>query len=108
MEDGLEVEAIYPSDVVGHLLPEHSAALKPGFETGGARFWVHDDVSFGLSVFDERMGLRAYDPASGAYTIFVDTGASGAYRWAEELFESYRVEAESLAESGDFPAWAEY
>lgn len=107
VEEGLEVKAIYGHDVVNHLLSEYPTELKPTFETGRNRFWVHNNISFGLSIFDERMGLRAYDPESGAYTVFVDTGAPEAYAWAEDIFESYRTEAEPLSEAGDFPNWAE-
>lgn len=106
VDNGLAIEAIYGTDVVKRLLSEYRAELEPAFKTGRCEFRVHDDLSFGLSIFDERIGVRAYDPTSGAYTIFVDTGAPDAYVWAEEVFESYRAEAQPLGDAGEFPGWA--
>lgn len=89
----LEVEAVYPASVVDKLVSEYPDYHRRAAELGRATYHVHDDLTFGMSLFDDRVGLRAYDVETGALQLFVDTGRPAALAWGGEVFEHYREQA---------------
>lgn len=90
LEGGLKIEAIYPRSVVEKLFSEYPDYHRRAAELGRGTLRVHDDISFGMSLFDDRVGLRAYDQRTGALELFTDTGNEEAVEWAEGVFETYR------------------
>lgn len=92
-DHGLEIEAIYPASVVDKLLSEYPEQHRRAADLGRVTYRVHDDITFGLSVFDDRVGLRAYDVETGALRLLVDVGSPEALAWAESVFEGYREQA---------------
>lgn len=92
---GLTVEAIYPQSVIKKLLSEYHDYHRQAAELGRFSYRVHDDISFGMSLFDERVGLRAYDAETGALRLFADTGDPEAVAWAEDVFGEYYDQAEN-------------
>ncbi|MFB6205501.1 MAG: helix-turn-helix transcriptional regulator [Haloglomus sp.] len=94
LEQGLAVEAIYPESVVEKLLSEYPDLHRKAADQGRVTYRVYDDIPFGMSLFDDRVGLRAYDSDTGAPLLLVDTGDSDALEWAETVFAHYREAAE--------------
>lgn len=101
-EEKLEVEAIYPQSVLDKLLSEYPEYHRRAAELGRATYHVHDDIAFGMSLFDDRVGLRAYDSETGALRLFTDTANAEALAWAEDVFREYR---ERASEPDQCPDW---
>lgn len=95
--EGMRTEIIDPPSVAKHILstyPEHCSA---SFESGNLTVMLHDDLpSYGLSIFDDRIGIIGYDPDSGTVRALIDTDAPAAREWAESTYASYRREARPL------------
>ena len=95
--EGMETEIIDPPSVARYILstyPEHcSAAL----ESGNFTVRLHDDLPpYGVSLFDDRIGISGFNPDSGAVRVLIDTDAPEAREWAESTYDSYRRGARSL------------
>ena len=96
--DGMRAEIIDPPSVARHVLsiyPDHCVAP---LESGNLSILIHDDVPpYGVSLFDDRVGISGYDPDSGTVQVLVDTDAPAARAWAESTYETYRREARPFA-----------
>lgn len=92
-ENRLEVEAIYPRSVVEKLASQYPDYHRRALALDRVTYRAYDDLPFGMSLFDDRVGLRAYDADTGALRLFVDTADPGALVWAETVFETYRERA---------------
>lgn len=90
----LTVKAIYPRSVIEKLLSEYPDYHRRASELGRFTYRVHDSISFGMSLFDDRVGLRAYDTETGTLRLFSDTGNPEAVAWAEDTFTQYYEQAE--------------
>lgn len=101
-EEGLEVEAIYPESVVEKLISEYDEPHRRAADVGRMTYRVFDDVTFGMSLFDDRVGLRAYDAGTGALLLFADTDDPEALSWAEEVYDHFR---EGARVPDWFPDW---
>lgn len=109
IEDGLTVEAIYEREVATRLFSGPPQSLRAAVESGQFVVEVHPEIPFGICILDDRIGVRAHSPESGADTVFVDTDDTEAYAWAEKVFRSYRAEARQLADInlGSVPDWVQ-
>ncbi|SER71627.1 helix-turn-helix transcriptional regulator [Natrinema salaciae] len=96
--DGMRTEIIDPPSVARHVLstyPEHCA--EP-LESGHLEIRLHDDLpSYGVAIFDHRIGISGYNPESGTVRVLVDTDAPAAREWAKSTYERYRRESRPLA-----------
>lgn len=98
LESGRRTELIYERRVVESLRSDHSETVDTLLESGETTLFAHESVPFGLSVFDERVGLCGYDRESGGLTVFVDTDDPDTRRWAETVYERYREEATPIVD----------
>jgi len=69
-------------------------------------YLVHDDITFGMAIYDDHLDLRAYDEETGTPVIYVDTDDSGAIKWARDVYDRYYEEATPATELDGFPDWA--
>lgn len=96
--DGLHTEIIDPPSVARYVLSTYPDHCATPLESGNLTVMLHDDLpSYGISIFDDRIGVSGYDPDSGTVRVFIDTDASVAREWAESTFESFRRDARPLA-----------
>ncbi|WP_331234922.1 helix-turn-helix transcriptional regulator [Natronorarus salvus] len=93
VEEGRRTELLYERGVVEALLSDHPELLAALIDSPAVEVSLRESVPFGLSLFDDRIGVCGYDRESGALTVFVDTDDYEARRWAERLYESVRSEA---------------
>ncbi|MFH5801596.1 helix-turn-helix transcriptional regulator [Haladaptatus sp. CMAA 1911] len=91
--DGMVTEAVYPPDVVENLLSTYPEKAKEVFESGNLTLWMHDNIPFGITLCDDRIGIGIYDDNTGMLKLFVDTDDPEAREWAESVYHSYRAEA---------------
>ncbi len=96
IEEGRRTELLYERGVVESLLSGHPELLAALIESPTVDVSLCESVPFGLSLFDDRVGVSGYDAESGALTVFVDTDDYDARRWAERLYESLRSDAMSI------------
>jgi predicted transcriptional regulator len=93
---GMETDIVYLSAVVEEMVDTYPEEIAAAVEAGHLTLSTHDDLPFGLAIFDDRIGLGGYDDETGMLRAFVDTDAPDARRWALDLYERYREEAEPM------------
>ena len=96
--DGLHAEIIDPPSAAKYILSTYGEHCAGPLESGNLTVRLHDDLPpYGVSLFDDRIGISGHNPDSGTVRVFLDTDAPAAREWAESLYESYRREARPLA-----------
>ena len=91
--DGMQMEVINPPSVARYVLSTYPDHCSASFESGNLTVQVHEDVpSYGISLFDDRIGISGYNPDSGTVQVLVDSDAPEVREWAESAFDSYRRE----------------
>lgn len=95
--DGMRAEIIDPPSVARYILSAYSEHCAGPLESGNLTVLLHDDLPrYGISIFDERIGISCYNPTNGTVQVFIDTDAPEAREWAQATYESYRGEARPL------------
>ncbi|WP_121744738.1 helix-turn-helix transcriptional regulator [Natronorubrum halophilum] len=96
--NGMHTEIIDPPNVAKYILSTYPDHCSPPLESDNLTVWLHDDLpSYGVSLFDERIGISCYNPANGTVQVLIDTDTAEAREWAEWTYETYRQEARPLA-----------
>lgn len=93
---GMRTSIVYQPSVVAQIADSYGDELADAFASGYLELFTHDALPFGLALFDDRVGLGAYDDRTGMLSVFVDTDDPDAYAWGERLYETYRDEAASF------------
>lgn len=99
--DGMETDAVFPPSVVEELLASNPDRARAAFESGNLTLWVHDDLPFGLTLCDDRVGVGVYDAETGLLRLYADTDGSAAREWADEVYADYRADATALTEHAE-------
>ncbi|WP_049995979.1 helix-turn-helix transcriptional regulator [Halococcus sediminicola] len=94
--DGMATEVVFPPAVVEELLETNPDRAEHVIESGNLTMLVNDDLPFGLTLCDERVGVGIYDDDTGLLRTYADTDAPAAREWAEDVYASYRADAISL------------
>lgn len=90
---GMAVSVVYLPPVVEQIADSYPEELADATESGHLELYTHDSLPFGLALFDDRIGLGAYDDETGMLTVFVDTDDPDAIEWGERLYEFYLEKA---------------
>lgn len=90
---GMDVSVVYLPPVVEQIADSYPEELADATASGHLELYTHESLPFGLALFDDRLGLGAYDDETGMLTVFVDTDHPDAIEWGERLYELYREEA---------------
>ncbi|ELY63209.1 helix-turn-helix transcriptional regulator [Natronococcus jeotgali] len=98
IRNGMKTEAVYPSAVAKDLLTSHPKRAQTILESGHLTLWTHDDLPFGLTLCDDRIGVGIYDDETGLLRTYADTDAPTAREWAEDVYTDYRADATPLTE----------
>jgi predicted transcriptional regulator len=95
--DGMRAEIVNPPSAAEYIVSTYPTLCSEILESETMTALVHDDVpSYGISLFDDRVGVNGYDPDSGAVKVFVDTDCPETREWAESVYATYRSEARPL------------
>lgn len=89
--DGLHTEVIEPPETAEQVMEEYPERCVEVCVSEYFTHWLHDDLPFGLVIYDDRIGIGVED--NEGLVAFVDTDALCAREWAEAVFESLRQEA---------------
>lgn len=106
--DGMHLEMISTPSVVEDTADKYPYACAKLCINGNVEPWVHDDLPFGLAIFDDRVGIGVQDPDERRLRLFVDTDAPAVREWAAAVFESYRdasVRLEQLSKKALYAAF---
>ena len=98
--DGLEAEDILTPPVVANVLAEHPGKCIEACRSGHLTVHLHEDLPYGLAIFDDRVGIGVRNEETRTLQTFVDTDSPMVREWAEEVFESYRSEAVRMERFG--------
>ncbi|WP_114578637.1 winged helix-turn-helix domain-containing protein [Saliphagus sp. LR7] len=105
--DGMVTEAVFPSAVLEELLVSNPERARTVVESGNLVLLAHDDLPFGLTICDDRVGVGVYDDETGLLRTYVDTDSPAARDWADAVFAEYRSAATTLVEHdelSEFPS----
>lgn len=108
LDTGMRGEFIVTPDIaVGNMeqFPDRQRQVAASDETTG-RYFVHEDIPFGLALYDNHLDIRVYDEETGTPTLYVDTDDQSAIEWAESVYEQFRDEADPATSLDEYPAWA--
>lgn len=92
--DGLETDAVFRPSVVEELLRNNPERARTAFESGNLTMRTHDNLSFGLTLCDDRVGVGIYDDETGMLDTYLDTESPAAYEWAEGVYAEFLADAD--------------
>ena len=95
MMNGMEIEAVFESEVLDLMLAEYPEKARQTIATGNFRIYAQTGVPFELFVFDSKMGMAAHD-VNGNAEVLIECEDAAAVRWAESLYEKHRSQAAPL------------
>jgi predicted transcriptional regulator len=93
---GMTVDVVYLPAVVDSIVDAYADEINDAMASGRVTLSTHDDLPFGLAIFDDTIGVGGYDPETGMLRTFVDTSNPNAREWARSLYRRYRDEATVL------------
>lgn len=96
--DGMETEDISRPEVTKNALDSYPKKCMDACMSGNLTVQLHDELPFGLAIFDERVGIGVCEQDSTSLRTFVDTDSPQVREWAESLYEAYESEAVLLEE----------
>lgn len=96
VEDGLEAEIIKQPETAAEMLAEFPHRAMKACNNSNVSVYLHDDITYSLSIFDDRIAIGALDADTGTCHTHVDTDATAARAWAEAVYESYKEDAVHL------------
>lgn len=94
--DGLETKVVERPDVAEDVMENYPKKCVELCASEFLTMRIHDNLPFGLIIFDSHIGIGLRDPDTGAPRAFIDTDAPEGRAWAKTLFESYWTNAIQL------------
>lgn len=94
--DGMRTEIIDPPAVTADVMTHFPEKCVQVCASDYFTLWVHDDLPYGLVLFDDRIGIGVRDAKTRTLRTFVDTDSGVAREWAEAVYELYKAEAVRL------------
>ena len=95
--EGMRVDIVDPPSVSRYIIDEYPDYYEDIMQMDKFSVRVHDDLpDYGIILFDERVGITAYEADSGAVRVLVDTDDTEVREWAESKYESYLSESRPL------------
>jgi len=91
--NGMELEMIDTPTTVEDTVDKFPYTCAKLCVNGNVTSWLHDELPFGLSIFDDRVGIGVQGPDERRLRAFVDTDSAAVYEWATAVYESYRDES---------------
>ncbi|MFC6838482.1 helix-turn-helix transcriptional regulator [Halomarina ordinaria] len=92
----METEFVYLPNAVDALLATYPEQAGRVLETGRLTLFTREALPYGLALFDDRVGIGGYDEETGLLHVFVDTDASRARDWAEQVYDLFKADSDPL------------
>lgn len=94
--DGMELDMISTPAVVEDTADKYPYACAKLCINGNVKPMVHEELPFGLAIFDDRVGIGVQYPDERRLRVFLDTDSTAVREWANAVFESYQDESVRL------------
>lgn len=91
---GMTTSVVYLPTVADQIAGSYGEELSNAMASGKLELYTRESLPFGLALFDDSVGLGAYDGQTGMLTVFIDTDEPDALAWGEQFYEFYRDDAE--------------
>ncbi len=104
--EGKRIDIIKPRSIVSKYVSEYDHRGRKAAQRDQLGCRVYEDLPFGMSLFDDHLGLRGYDPETGTPIVSADTADPEAVAWGEDVFQYYREQSAPLSQFEEFPEWA--
>lgn len=105
--EGKKIELIKPKPILRKYVSEYADRGRKAAERDQLGSRIYGDFQFGMSLFDDHVGLRGYDLDTGKILVFADTDDPEAVAWGEDVFDHFRERAHPLSQFDEFPVWAQ-
>jgi predicted transcriptional regulator len=92
----MTVDVIHLPSVVDTIVDSYPDQIGNAMASGQITLSAHENLPFGLVIFDDTIGVGGYDSETGTLRTFVDTSDPDAREWAHSLYRRYRSEASEL------------
>ena len=99
---GMETDVVFPPGVVEELFEANPDRATRALESGNLTVHSHDDLPFGVTICDDRIGIGIYDTETGILRTYIDTDDPSARKWAKRVYSNYRNEATNVTEHAQF------
>lgn len=96
--NGMETEEIAVTEVTRNILDSYPEKCFSACASGNLTVKLHDDLPFGLAIFDHRVGIGVCEPGTRVLRTFADTDSPEVREWAEAVYELYDAEATLMEE----------
>lgn len=96
--NGMKTEVIAIPDVTEEILASSPEKCFDACVSGYLTVQLHDELPFGLALFDDRVGIGVHEGDTRSLRVFVDTDSPVVREWAEAVYQLYKSEAISLEE----------
>lgn len=94
---GMRTEIVDPPSVARYIRRTYPGMSDETLASGNLTVLLHEELpAYGLSLFDDRVGICGYSPDTGAVRVLIDTDSRAVREWAEATYETYRREARPL------------
>ncbi|MFC7154505.1 helix-turn-helix transcriptional regulator [Halomarina halobia] len=94
--DGMETEIIDPPAVTENVMDNYPEKCVQVCASEHFALLIHDDLPYGLVIFDDRVGIGVRETDARTLRAFVDTDSAAAREWAEAVYGFYRQKAVRL------------
>lgn len=91
--DGMETKDVVLPVAVKDSLDTYPEKCLEACVSGNLTLKLHDELPFGLAIFDERVGVGVCEPDTRQLRVFVDTDSPEVLEWAEAVYQIYNSEA---------------
>lgn len=96
--DGMETVDVERPEVVENVLEDYPEKCMEACASGHLTVGLHDELPFGLVLFDDRVGIGVPDRDSRTLRAFADTDSPAVREWAETVYDAYRSASTELEE----------
>ncbi|WP_265111206.1 helix-turn-helix transcriptional regulator [Halosolutus halophilus] len=96
--EGMETETIALPEVAKDTIDGYPEKCIEACASGYLTVQLHDELPFGLAIFDDRVGIGVSEPDTRQLSVFADTDSPAVREWAETVYEVYDSEAVVLEE----------
>ena len=96
--NGMKTETIAISEATEYILDSYPEKCYDACVSGHLTVKLHDNLPFGLVIFDHRVGIGVPKPGSRTLSAFADTDSPHVRQWAEAVYETYESDAKLLEE----------
>lgn len=98
--DGMDYESIYTPAVLEATVAWNPERVAEAVACDNCVILLGDDLPeespFGITIFDDRVGICCHDSETGMLEAFVDTDAPEAREWAVSVYERHRADARPI------------